>query len=108
MNDIRVLFRTVTICVFHTEFFGDHRVDLDGDEGIFLTENVLDLDIELGAVERRLADTDLIVDAKVVEDLAHHTLDVVPLLLGTDVLFTVVGIPLGEAIGNVLIQTQGL
>ena len=108
VDDVGVLLDAVSVDILHTEFLGDHRVDLDGDEGVFLTEDVLDLDIELGTVERGFADTYLVLYAKVVEYLAHHALHAVPLFLCADVLFSVIGIPLGEAVADVLIQTQGL
>ena len=43
-----------------------------------------------------------------VEDLAHHILNIIPLLLSADILGAVVGIPLGETVGNVLIQAYCL
>ena len=41
-----------------------------------------------------------------IEDPAHHILNAVPVLLGADVFLAVVGIPLGETVGYVLIQTD--
>ena len=56
--------------------------------------NVLDLDIKLRTVECSLTDTDLVIDAKVVKDVAHHCLSFVPLLFSTDILSSVIKIPL--------------
>ncbi|MBQ5684203.1 MAG: TetR family transcriptional regulator C-terminal domain-containing protein [Clostridia bacterium] len=43
-----------------------------------------------------------------VKDSAHHTLHIVPFLLGADILVAVVGIPLGEAVGYILIQVLSI
>ena len=42
-----------------------------------------------------------------IEDFSHDALGLIPLLRSTDVLFGIVGIPLGEAEGAVLQQTDG-
>ena len=80
---------------------------MDGDEGIFLAKDILVLDIQLGAVEGGFIDADGVLDAKVIEDFSHDALGLIPLLRSTDVLFGIVGIPLGEAEGAVLQQTDG-
>ena len=70
--------------------------------------DVLDLDIQLGSVECRLADTDDIRNAQIVENGLHLALCLVPLLLRADVFRAVIGVPLRKAVGSVLIQTQRL
>lgn len=51
MNDIGIFLLSVRVDVFHAEALGQLEIDLDGDEGVLLTVDVLDLDIQLGTVE---------------------------------------------------------
>ena len=108
MNDARGLLLAVLIGVDHAELLGKHLVNLNGDKRIFLAVHVLNLDIELRAVERSFADADLVRNLEVVEDALHEALCLVPLLFRTDILCTVIRVPLREAVGNVLIQTECL
>jgi len=107
VDDVGPHLLPVLVDVGHIELLGQQLVDLDGDEGIFLAKDILVLDIQLGAVEGGFIDADGVLDAKVIEDFSHDALGLIPLLRSTDVLFGIVGIPLGEAEGAVLQQTDG-
>ena len=52
VNDIGTDLLAVLVGVFHAEALGQQQVDLDGDEGVLLAEDVLILDVELRTVER--------------------------------------------------------
>ena len=69
--------------------------------------DVLDLNVELGTVERRLTDTYLVWYFKVIENFLHCSLCLVPLLGRADIFFAVIGIPLREAVGDILIKSEG-
>ena len=101
------LLLTVGVGVFHAELLSQQHVDLDGDDGVFLAEDVFVLDVQLGAVEGGLVDTDGVVQAEIVQDLTHDALGVLPLLGSTLVLDAGSrGIPLGEAEGAVFQHTH--
>ena len=107
MDDIGSLFLTVGIHIFHAELLGQKHIDLDGDEGVLLAVDVFDLDIEFRAVESRLINANAVGQADVVKDFLHGGLGDLPLLGGAFVLVAgVFGIPLGEAVGDVLRQAQ--
>jgi len=109
VDDIRGLLLAVGVDIFHAELLGEQEVDLNGDERVLLAEHVLVLDVELRAVERGLVDADRVLDAEIVEDLAHERLRLVPLLGRALVLVLGVRrIPLGEAERAVLEQANGL
>ena len=106
VNDVGVLLLTVAVNVFHTELLGEELVNLNGNQGVLLAVDVLYLNIKLGPVERRLTYADFVGDFEVVEDFCHNSLRLVPLLRSTDILLAVIGIPLREAVGNVLVKPQ--
>ena len=108
MDDIGGLLLAVGVHILHAELLGQEHVDLDGDQGVLLAEDVLVLDVQLGAVEGGLVDADGVVHAQIVQDLAHDPLGLLPLLGGTLVLVVGVGgIPLGEAEGTLVQQAHG-
>ena len=97
VNDVRQLLLTVLILVVHAETLCQQHIDLNGDQGVFLAEYVLVLNIQLRTVESRLVDADLILQAQVIQNVAHDTLCFFPLLRCTLVLVArICRIPLGE------------
>jgi len=104
VDDDRVTAAAVPVGVEHLEPLSQLEVDLDRDQGVFLAEYIADLDIQFRTVERRFAESVRVVQPHVVEDVFHGLLDRIPLLLGTDIFFAVLGIPGGEAIADILIQ----
>ena len=104
VDDIGVLFCAVLVRILHAEFFREHLIDLDGDERILFSVDILDLDIKLRPVESCFAHAHGIIQPQMVEDFLHHALRLGPLLGCADIFFTVVWIPLREAIGYILIQ----
>ena len=108
MNDVRQLFLAVGINVVHAEFLCQQHVDLDGNQRIFLAVDIPVLDIQFRPVECRLVDTDFVVYAQVVQNIAHHPLGFLPLLRRSFVLVIRIGrIPLGEAEGALIQQPHG-
>ena len=109
MDDVGTLCGVVGIGVFHAELLSQQHIDLDGNQSVFLAVYVAVLDVQLGAVEGRLVDTDGVFQTQVVQNLGHGVLGCFPLLCSALVLVLgVCGIPLGEAEGTVLQQTYGL
>ena len=108
VDDIGQLLLAVGVGVLHAELLSKQHVHLDGDDGVLLAEDVLVLDVQLGAVEGGLVDADAVVDAQIVQDGLHGGLGDLPLLRGALVLGRVVGVPLGEAEGAVLQHAHGV
>ena len=107
MDDVGQLLLIVPVGVVHTELGGQQHIDLDRNDGIFLTEYVLALDVQLGTVESGLVDANLVIQAQIVQNLLHDALRLFPLLGSTLVLIGTLRIPLGEAEGAVLQQSHG-
>ena len=107
VDDIGQLFLTVGVGVVHAELFGQEHVDLNGDDGVLFAEDVLVLDVQLGAVEGGLVDADGVFYLEIVQNFAHDALGLVPLLRRADIFLLVVGVPLGEAEGAVLQHAHG-
>ena len=103
MDDVRQFLLSVAVDVVHAEFLSQQHIDLDRNDRVFLAEYVLVLHIQLRSVECRFVDTDLILQAKVVEDRLHRCLCSFPLLCRSFIFIIRVGrIPLGEAEGTVI------
>ena len=66
VNDIGILFLTVPIHILHAELFREHLVDLNGDEGVFLSVNILALNVQFGAVEGGFANAYLVFHTQIV------------------------------------------
>ena len=106
MNDVRTLLFPVLVDVVHIVAIRQEHIQLDRDHRIFLAVNVLGLNVKLGTVEGRFAGRFRIVQSDLIEDLAHSTFDLVPLLGRAQILVGILGIPLGEPIGHILLQSQ--
>ena len=81
------------------------EVDLDGDERLVLALGGLELDIDLRAVERRLALGLVEVEANLLQDAAQERFAGLPHRRVVDVLLVVVGVAQREAV-RVVLQTQ--
>lgn len=106
MDNIGVFAGAVGCGVFHTEFLGEHLVNLDSNKGVFFAMNVLDLNIQLWTVEGGLSDANRIVNAEMIKYSGHYILGLIPLLWGADIFITIVRIPLRESVENVFGETD--
>ena len=107
MDDIGRLLLAVGIHILHAELLGKQHVDLNGDQGVLLAEDVLILNIQLGAIEGSLVDAHGVVHMEIVENLGHQALRLFPLLRRALILIIGVGrIPLGEAEGALVEEPQ--
>ena len=107
VDDIGRLLLAVGIHILHAELLGKQHVDLNGDQGVLLAEDVLILNIQLGAIEGGLVDAHGVVHMEIVENLGHQALRLFPLLRRALILIIGVGrIPLGEAEGALVEEPQ--
>ena len=108
VDDVRGDLLAGAVGVFHAELLGKQHIDLDGDDGVLFAEDVLALNIQLRPVEGSLVDADLVIKTDVIKDLLHDRLCLIPLLGRSLILIGTGGIPLREAEGAVLTQTDGI
>ena len=107
MNDVRQLLLAVLILIVHAETLCQQHINLNGNQSIFLAEYILVLNIQLRAVEGSFINADLILQAQVIQNVAHDTLCFFPLLRCTLVLVArICRIPLGEPEGAVVQQAD--
>ena len=74
MNDVRQLLLTVFIDIVHTETLCEQHIDLDGNEGILFAKYVPILNVEFRTVECSFVNTNGVLDAEFIEDVAHDAL----------------------------------
>ena len=93
--------------VLEVEAFGKVVVDLDRAELPAAADGVLDHEVELGAIERGLAGLDDVGKALFLRGLDDTVLGPLPILVGTDVFLTVLGVAEGD-LGSELVEIEGL
>ena len=104
MDDIRTHLIPVLVNIIHVKVFGNGTVELDSNHGIFLAVHVLCLNIDLGAIKSRFAVRLRKGNAVVHKDFPDLALGRLPILLIPQILLPVIGIPLGKAIGHLILE----
>lgn len=64
MDDVWIMILTIFSNISHAEFLSQQHIDLDGDQGVFLTEYVLDLNIQFWSVESSFVNTNFVVQTQ--------------------------------------------
>ena len=80
------LFGVVAVPIDEAEALRHGEVHLVGGNGELAADGAPDLDVDLRSVERRFVRHLDVVDARAVEDIAHHVLGLLPQLRLVDVL----------------------
>lgn len=106
MDDVWIMILTIFSNISHAEFLSQQHIDLDGDQGVFLTEYILDLDIQFWSVESSFVNTNFVVQTQMIQNLLHCILCFFPLLCSTFVFIGSVWIPLAEAVAYILSKTN--
>ena len=101
MDDVWALLLAISVDVVHVVTISEELIDLDGDHRIFLAVYVLSLDVELRAVERSLALLFCELKPDLVENVSHKAFVAFPLLSCSEVVLSVIWIPLGQTICHV-------
>ena len=81
---------------------------MDRNHGIFFAINVSGIDINLRSVKGSFTDILHIRNLQFVHNITHVLLGLLPNLWLTNIFFTIIRIPLGQMIGNILLNTQRL
>ena len=109
MNDVGQLLFAVFIHIVHAKSFSQQHIDLDGYDSILLAEYIVELDIQLRSVEGCFIDADFIVYAQVIQNFAHYSLCMLPLLSSALVFIVRVSrVPLAEAEGAFIQHANGI
>ena len=106
MDDVWALLLAVSVDVVHVITLSEECIDLDSDHRIFLAIYVLSLYVELRAVERGLALLFCELKPDLVENVSHKAFVAFPLLSSSEVILSVIWIPLGQTICYVALETE--
>ena len=106
MDDPGSSFVAFGVDVIHSELLCALAVELDRDHRVFLAVHVLGLDIDLGAVESSLAFFLRKFDVVLDHYITQVSLCLVPVLLVSEVLLPVLGIPLRKTVCNFVRKSE--
>ena len=108
MNNIRTFFGTVFVNVIHIKLFSQKSIPLNRDHGIFLAVYVFGIDIYLRSVEGSFSHVLYKRNIQFLKHVADMAFCLFPDFRFTDVFLSVIRIPFGQVIGNILFHTQNL
>ena len=106
MNYIRSYLFSLFVDITHVKALRKEHIDLYGNQGIFLSVDVFNLNVEFRSVESRLAYSFGIIKPDMVQNPLHLAFRISPCFGVVNVFFLVDRIPLGKTVGNVAIQSQ--
>ncbi len=108
VNDIGRSLYAVHIHILHIKTFARRKIDLNGDERVFLAVHVGCLQIEFGAVKSRFVVRFHVIQPQIVQNLFHHRFGVVPCLVVIDVFVRFGLAAFGKTERNVFAHTQAI